>query len=264
MSGLPCHTCMPTVTPTRTDAPGGAGASATVGASLAVERGGVRAARSSVPLGLRQLRDERDGVVRVAVVQTGAMLLDGDDLSLSVTVEAGARLVLCDVSATLAHPMASRVGASWRLSVRAGAGAAVVLVEQPLIVADGARVRREVSIDLAPDARLLHRETLVLGRHGEEGGAIRARTRVLRAGRPVFDDTLDTFEVAVRSSPAVLGDARVVGSLSLFGCGEELESPEGLLLASGDQLVRRLGDSTVGLAELDALERRWAARVLAG
>jgi urease accessory protein len=118
-----------------------------------------------------------------------------------------------------------------------------------------------VRIEAPEGARILHRETLVLGRYGEEGGTVRAHTRVTRSGCPVLDDTIDTAEQVVRSSPAVLGTARVVASLSLFGCDA---APEGFVLASSDQLVRRLAGNAIELADLDSLQRRWRAVVLAG
>jgi urease accessory protein len=243
---------MQTATRTRTDS------GAVASARLSVEHGRVSQARSCVPLALRRLRDQDDGIVRVTVVQTAAMLLDGDDVRLDVEVGPGAALLLSEISATVAHPMRGG-GASWRLSVTAAAGARVVLSEQPLVVARGALVRRDVRIEADDDAQILHRETLVLGRHGEQGGAVCARTRVTRCGRPVLDDTIDTASPAVRSTPAVLGSARVVGSIALFGCDA---APEGFVLGPGDQLVRRLGPDMSALGDLDQLERRWQAAVL--
>jgi urease accessory protein len=136
----------------------------------------------------------------------------------------------------------------------------VILAEQPLVVACGARLTREVRIEAHETARVMHRETLVLGRHDEEGGAVCARSRVTRGGRPVLDDTLDTADLEVRRSPVVLGAARVVATLSLFGCDV---APEGFALASDDQLVRRLAATTSELGTLEALQRRWGAAVLA-
>jgi urease accessory protein len=198
--------------------------------------------------------------VRVAIAQSAATLVDGDDVRLEVSVGQGCALELTEISATLAHPMQG--GARWRLALSAAAGARVVLAEEPLIVAAGAKVHREVTIDAAADARIMHRETLVLGRHGEDGGAVTARTRVLRGGRPVLDDTLG-FAGASSRSAAVLGSARVIASLALFGC--ELAGPaDGLLLHSGDRLVRRLVGATTALADLAALVTVWRAAVLAG
>lgn len=226
-------------------------------ARLHVDERGVREARSCVPLALRPLRDEGDGVVRIGLLQSGAMLIDGDDIRLDVSVAPGAALELRDISATLAYPM--RAGAAWRLAVDAGEEARVVISEAPLVIATGARVTREVAIALAPGARALHRDTLVLGRHGEAGGAVRARTRITRAAGPVLDDTLDTSVLDIRRSHAVLGAARVVASLTLFGVDAQ---PEGCALASGDRLLRRLAVSMRETAGVDEVQRRWRAAVL--
>ena len=90
-----------THTPTRTEASF---------ARLQVQRAGTRSVateiRGCAPLGLRVL-GLRDGALHVAVVQTAACLVGGDDVRLRVEVGDGARLVLTDVSATLAHPVPS-------------------------------------------------------------------------------------------------------------------------------------------------------------
>jgi urease accessory protein len=241
---------MRTVTPTRTDR--------RATSRLRVSRRGVLEAAATAPLAQRRLRDVGDGAIHVAIVQAAAMLVDGDDVRVEVSVGPDAALVLSDISATVAHPM--HLGARWRMVISAAPGARVVVREQPLIVADGAIVRRELTIEAAPGARVLHRETLVLGRHGERGGAVCARTRVTRSGRALLDDTLDTSQVEALRSAAVLGTARVAASLAAFGC--ELE-PAGFLLGAGDQLVRRLASDMLGLGDIDALERRWRAAVLA-
>jgi len=209
---------------------------------------------ASAPLAVRRLRDEGDGVLRVGVVQTAAMLVDGDDVTLDVRVGAGERLILQDISATLAHPMVA--GARQRVTLHLARDSRLALLEEPLIVAAGASVVRDVSVTLEPGARLLHRETLVLGRFGEEGGRLAARSRVVRDGRPVVDDTIDTSVC----SPAVLGGARVVSSLSLFGT--PVPPLRGAFaLGPSDTLIRRLSSST--LTDLDDVEHPWRAAVFA-
>jgi urease accessory protein len=250
---------MPTATLTATEHAG-----ATLDVVLRDGRSVVGDVRAAGPLALRRLRDERDGVLRLAVVQTAAMLVDGDDVALDVRIGPGAALVLVDVSATLAHPMRG-AGARQRLSVHAAAGSRVVIAEQPLIVAAGARVRREVRIALDPGARLLHRETLVLGRHGEPGGALHARTRVTRAGRPLLDETLDSGDADVLASAAVLGGARVIASVGLFGVAADPGPPGGTFaLGPEDRLLRRLAADTSGLGSIDAQTQHWQAALSAG
>ncbi|WP_354698910.1 Urease accessory protein UreD [Paraconexibacter sp. AEG42_29] len=230
----------------------------------------VRELRSGLPIGLRQLRGWAgaslgEAAVRVGIVQTGAMLVGGDDVRLEVDVGPGASLVLQDISATLAHPMAPGVpAAAQSLDVRVADGARVVIAEEPLVIAHGARVRRSVRLALEGSASAVHRDTLVLGRHGEPGGAVRTRTRVERDDRPVLDDGLDTGDPGVSASPAVLGGARVLSSLAAFGlpsltAGDDPRIPDdAFVLGPGDVLVRRIGGTVRG-AGLDHLLTRWSA-----
>ena len=219
----------------------------------------VRELRSCGPIGLRELRDEGDGVVRVALVQTSAILVGGDDVGLDVEVGPGAALVLRELSATLAHPMARGVPpARQRLRVCVAAGGRAVVAEEPVIVAGDARLVREVRIDLAQDARVLHRDTLVLGRHDETGGSARAHMRVTRDGLPLLDDTVDTSRATARS-PAVLGTARVVAGLALFGAPPRVLPRDAFALSPRDTLLRRLAPTLRGLGDIDDHQRAWSA-----
>lgn len=241
-----------------------AGARLAVG--LAGGRSVVRELRSGLPVGLRQLRPQRprEAFVRVAVVQTGAMLVGGDDVRLDVTVDPGAALLLQDISATLAHPMPGGATARQRLLFDVGAGGRLAVAEEPLVVARGAVLTRDLRVQLHGDARCLLRETLVLGRHGEPGGRLHARVRVTRDGVPLLDDGLDTGDPAVVASPAVLGGARVAATLAVFGVdvpGHAVPD-DAFVLDGGDLLVRRLGTSVRSQAPLDGSQRSWQTAAL--
>jgi urease accessory protein len=237
---------------------------------LAGGRSVVRESRSGLPLGLRQLHGwaagagpAAGGAVHVALVQTGAMLVGGDVVRLEVDVGPGAALVLRDISATLAHPT-DGAAAQQRLRVRVAPGGCVVIVEEPLVIARGARLRREVRIELAGDACAVHRDTLVLGRHGEAGGSLSVRTRVERDRVPLLDDGLDTSDAATQGSPAVLGGARVLASVAAFGLPVPVDvPPDAFGLASGDVLLRRPAADVRSLHDVDAWLRRWQAAALA-
>lgn len=244
----------------------GRDASATARARVRVVRVGghtvVRELRSCGAIGLRELRDEGDGVLRVALVQTSAILVGGDDVGLDVDVGPGASLVLRDLSATLAHPMARGVPpARQRLRVCVGAGGRAVIAEEPVIVAVDARFVRAVTIDLAQDAQVLHRDTLVLGRHDETGGSARTHTRVTRDGLPLLDDTLDTRHTTAHS-PAVLGTARVVAGLALFGAPPGRLPPDAFALSPRDTLLRRLAPSLRGLGDIEDHQHAWSIQGL--
>jgi len=248
----------PTAASTRTDA-------ATLRLEV-VRRGAanvVRVLRSHPPLALRPL-PASGATARVAIVQSAACLVEGDDVRLSVTVGPGAALEVVELSATLAHPVAESA-VRLRTDVQVGVGGRLVWCEQPLIVAAGADLLRDVRLTLAGDARALHGEALVLGRDGEEPGRARSRLRVTRGGVAVLDETLNLGEGTVSASPAVLGSARSVTGMTLLGVptGSVALPPNALVLAGGDVALRRLAPARrVESVDLARVRAAWTAAVL--
>jgi urease accessory protein len=157
--------------------------------------------RSQAPLILRRTADG------VYLASGAAGPLGGDTLELRIEVRPGARLRLRTVAATVALP--GRYGQESRLTITAtvGAGARLEYLPEPLVAADGARHRTEVSVALAADAALVLRDEILLGRHGERGGACRTRLAVDRAGRPLLRHELDVSG----TDPAALGPAVLAG-----------------------------------------------------
>lgn len=98
-----------------------------------------------------------------------------------------------------------------------GTGATFVRGAAPFVVAGGAHVRRRTELELAAGAVGLLRETLVLGRSSEAGGAIRSTLRATLAGRHLFVEDLALDGRTLRGSPAVLGEVRVLGTVVLLG-----------------------------------------------
>lgn len=153
---------------------------------------------------------------RVALVGHSATLLAGDRLAVEVRVGAGAHLELVEPSATVAYN--ARGGrASWSATVEVGAGGSLTWQAAEFVVAGGADVTRDLVVSLAPEATAGFHELLVLGRSGEQGGALLTRTRVSCAGRPLLVETLDLRDVAERSAPGIIGTHRVLGSVLVAG-----------------------------------------------
>lgn len=178
--------------------------------------------------------DERGA--RVSLVPEGALLLDGDHVRIDVEVGAGAHLELAEPGGTVAYDM--RGGrARWDVHVTVAEGGSLVWHGEPFVVAAGASVDRRTTVRLRPGARLAVRETLVLGRHGEEPGALRQRCSVSDADGPVL---LEELEVGPTTHEGLLGGCRALGTTLVHGLPVE-EGPDTLLLASGGALVRRLG-----------------------
>ncbi|HET7476276.1 MAG TPA: urease accessory protein UreD [Dermatophilaceae bacterium] len=209
------------------------------------------------------------GFADVALVTTTATLLGGDDVELRVILGEGVRLELVDVAATVAYDGRGRP-ALWTVSVAVAAGASLVWRGEPLVVAQGADVRRRLRLDVAAGGRALLRDAVVLGRHGESGGDLRCETTVSYAGSPLLVEQLDLTRAA-RGRPGVLGPHRLVETLTWAGdpvpsppvpegpttCRLDLSGP-GLVVRhlghlGADAHASPLGPTWAGLAELAAV-----------
>jgi urease accessory protein len=108
-------------------------------------------------------------------------------------------------------------------------------------------VRRTTRLDVAADARVSLRETVVLGRSGELGGPLRSQTNVRVGGGDVWvEDQLLHIEQG-RSLPGVMGENRVLDTLLTLGelPVRETVSPAVRFLLPGGvgSVVRYLGRS---------------------
>jgi urease accessory protein len=218
---------MGTTTSTRTSAETARGDSALPGAARVVAAAGPHGAvlaelRAAAPWAPRPL-PAAAGVARVALSQTTAALVAGDAVALDVVVEAGAALELIETGATVAHDARGGPAASVHVRMRLGAGARLRWLAQPLVLAGGCVAERSCEIALAPGAHALLRETLVLGRSGEQPGRLRSHLHATHAGRPLLVEQLDTTDLALLRSPVVAGDATVLDAVYLLGThGEDL------------------------------------------
>ncbi|WP_162802994.1 urease accessory protein UreD [Ornithinimicrobium avium] len=151
--------------------------------------------------------------VRVTLSTGAAGPIGGDHYELEVVVGAGSTLVLREVSATLVLPGPHGDTSRTLVRVRVEEGATFVWVPEPLIVAHRCSHEHDVRIDLSADSRLFVREELVLGRHGEPPGDLRAQLRVRREGAPLMAQSLQLGPGADGyAGAAVLGPHRGVGT----------------------------------------------------
>ena len=153
----------------------------------------LRDLRQSSPFRALFPAPEPDEVTTVALVNTAGGLAGGDAGTIRLRAEPGARLT---VSTAAAEKVYRSLGDPARLSVHLDlrGDAAVEWIPQETILFDGARLARRTEADLAPDARLLLTDTLVLGRaaRGESfgNGAVRDAWRIRRDGRLLWADGL--------------------------------------------------------------------------
>ncbi|GAA1546442.1 urease accessory protein UreD [Kribbella lupini] len=179
------------------------------------------------------------GVVRVALVAAGALLLAGDEVRIEVVAHGKLRLEIVETAGTVAYAMRGG-SARWNVDVTLTDGAELSWHGEPFVVAEGADVERSTSVTLGEGCRATLRESLVLGRHGEAGGRLRTRMRAATAERcgELLVEDLD-LSPGVRSGWAVLGDARCLDSITTLG-HRLPEAPQTLQLEGPGSIARRL------------------------
>lgn len=177
---------------------------------------------------------------RIALVAEGALLLAGDRITVSVDVGPGVHLAVVEPSGVVAYSMRGR-NARWDVDIYQRPGSSLVWQGQPFVAADGAVVDRRTTVDLDAGARLLLRETLVLGRAGETAGTIRTSSSVRRCGHPVLVEELALGPGA--QVPGILGEHRVVDSVLALG-NPWVDHPARFDLDAEGQLYRALSPET--------------------
>jgi urease accessory protein len=152
--------------------------------------------------------------VHVSVAAGAAGPIGGDDLRLGINVEAGAALILRSVAATLVLPGPRDECSRTECFVRVAAGGVLVWLPGPVIAAQHCHHQAVTQVMLEPGARLLLREELLLGRHGEQPGLIRQRLRLCLDGCPVYDQEIAAGPgIPGWNGPAVMGGRRALGSI---------------------------------------------------
>jgi urease accessory protein len=168
--------------------------------------------RSAAPLVLRRTPDA------VYLVGAAAGPLGGDQLSLRITVRAGACLRLRTVAASVALPGLDDAESVLAVTATVEAGGALEYLPEPVVVADGARHATDIRVTAGEGASLVLRDELILGRHGERGGSYRGRLRADYAGRPLLRQSLEVSGTdGVTAGPAVLAGHRACGLLLRAG-----------------------------------------------
>lgn len=175
-------------------------------ARIVAERAGsatvLRELRAAAPWAPRPLPGDRGGAANVALVQTAATLVSGDDCAIELELRPGAALTVVETGATIAHHVRGGAPARLLVRIRLGAGARLTWLARPLVLGAGCAVERTTTIELAEGAQALLRETVVLGRSGEAPGALRSTLRATHTGRPLLHEQLDSAGPAPAASPA--------------------------------------------------------------
>lgn len=188
----------------------------------------------------------------VAVAAAGMVLLGGDEVHIEIDVGPGCSLEIEDVGGTVAYPGAHSL---WSLEVRIGAGATLSWNGLPFVVTDGADVERRSVFTLGVDARAVIRETLVLGRHREQGGRLVSALSVVDGEGPILLERLDADGSA--PEPGVMGGNRVLDAVIAVGFRPPTR-PGDLEFDAPGAMARHLSDHTHG-SPLDPVWDAWAA-----
>lgn len=196
--------------------------------------------------GFARVRFPRSGrrgrALEAVMINTGGGLAGGDASQSCLIAGRDAQLV---VTTQAAEKIYRSDGATSRIEVElvAEASASLHWLPQSTIVFDGARVERSIVAEVAPEARLLLVEPVILGRtaRGERlsYGSLRDRWRVRRGGRLIYADglQLDGDIAATLDRRATAGGWAAFATLLLVAPDAEarLDAVRGALgLAAGD------------------------------
>ncbi len=161
------------------------------------------------------------------ILNTAGGIAGGDDFSIAIEACAGSKLAITSAAAEKVYraiDTASRI--SVRLSV--AAGASLRWLPQETILFDGAKLRRDIDVDIADGAALVMAESTIFGRSAMDEtvrqGELADRWRIRRNGTLVFADTL-----------------RLVGGISSFlarpAAGNGATAFATVVIAPGDETI---------------------------
>lgn len=173
-----------------------------------------------------------------AIVNTGGGVVGGDRYALDIEVDAGAALTITTPAAEKIYRSAGE-DAEIVAHLRCGDEARLEWLPQETILFDGSRLRRRLDIDLAPSARFLGVETILLGRRasGERlnHGALRDAWMLRVAGRPAWADAigLEGDIAAHRGDRFGLGDAAGYATVVVAGPDVSALLPHAREIAKG-------------------------------
>jgi urease accessory protein len=175
------------------------------------------------------------GELEAVILNTAGGIAGGDQLTLSIAVEDGARLT---VTTAAAEKVYRSIGPAATIDVelKIGAGGLLRWLPQEMIVFNHARIRRSIDIDLAENATLVLAESVFFGRSamGEtvDVGAFFDRWRVRRGGELVYAETvrLEGMIAEKLARPAVADGGRAIATVLLLP-GDESVVAAGRLLS---------------------------------
>jgi urease accessory protein len=161
---------------------------------------------------------------QVHLVAGAAGPLAGDQLHLKIDVAAGTTLFLREVGSTLLLPGQHADPSTTRTDIHVAPEATFGWEAEPIIAAQGCNHRNDVHITLDDGARLLLRESIVLGRHGEQPGDLHQRLRIWYADKPLYAQELTIGTLTPGwAGPAVTDGHQSLGSILVVNTALRLD-----------------------------------------
>src|SRR5262249_3377244 len=127
------------------------------------------------------------------LINSAGGIAGGDQFAIEITGQPKARVTATSAAAEKVY---RSLGPDARIDIvlKAEAEASLAWLPQETILFDGARLTRNINIDLAEDARFIIAEAVVFGRTGMgeavEHGSLLDRWRVRRGGRLIYAETV--------------------------------------------------------------------------
>lgn len=177
------------------------------------------------------------GVVRIALVAAGALLLAGDQVRIEIAVSGPVRVEIIETAGTVAYGMRG-ASARWDVDMRLTDGASLRWYGEPFVVSADADVTRSTVVRMDEGCTAELRESLVLGRHGEVGGALQTTTRAWIGDELTLAEDLDLSPEA-RGGWAIMHTARCLDTVTSLGFRLP-EDAQTLQLEGCGSIARRL------------------------
>ncbi len=153
--------------------------------------------------------------IRLAVVGIHMPLLGGDSVEVQVQVGKGVTLEVIEPSGMVAYDAEGEYS-RWSLDIRVEAGATLIWHGKEFVAAKGSNAHRSTNIKLEPDARVLLKETLVLGRSGESGAQLNCKTKASLDEQELLVEEL-ALTPETRQLPGISGSSKVISTVTALG-----------------------------------------------
>ena len=215
-------------------------------------------------LGSFHLDPGAPGLCTVVLQSTGGPLRPGDELDLRVVAGPGAQCLVTLQAAPLVH--AGEHAARSSISVVAAARAWCEVISPTTLLAPGALLRNEITVDPDADSVVLVTDAYAPASLRDNRYRLDSSTTVRRDGRLLAADrlVLDTCDDTA-SSAGVLGPNRAHGALWILGRDlvlDDVDVAQGALPNAAGRVVRTVGAD--GAVVSAALASAWRAVRAAG